>query len=155
MKTQYLFLLFGIIAATTKVIPKIDSCHQFPLFLLGSFSSHVLVGKSRSVGPVPGHLPGGDPRADQLECAVYRGAGGHKESGCLPHRGDPRQLARKRLHLLDWENRQMGMDREMVQSTARKAGTTKRKSGSLRHLACPPRLGAYRRRLDHPRSGIL
>ena len=62
-------------------------------------TSHVLVGKSRSVGLVHRQLPGGDHRADQLECAVYRGAGGHKESRGLSHRGNTGQLARKRLYL--------------------------------------------------------
>lgn len=126
----------------------------FPIFATKSHP-HVLVGKSRFVRPVHRHLPSGDHRADQLECTVYRGAGSHEESRGLPHRGHPRQLARERLHLLDRTHRQVEMDREMVQGQARKAGTTERKSGSLRHLARPPCLGAYRRRLDHPRIRLL
>lgn len=77
----------------------------FPLFLHPNTSPHVLVGKSWSVGPVSGHFSGGDHRADQLECSVYRRTDSHQESCRLPCRGNTGQLARERLYLLDRTNR--------------------------------------------------
>ena len=79
----------------------------------------------------------------------------HRKSSWLSDYRHLRQLARQRCDLLDRMDREMGVDRKVVQSETRDSAETEGKDRQVGRVAGTDSMGSVRRRCDRYCSWIL